>query len=78
MGARTWFDTCCFYGINILGYVPRLSNHIQQKSLGNYRYILDTTFVGHAYHLGYLNGLVVSNNTLSAVLQMLAMNDAGE
>ena len=78
MGARTWFDTCCFYGINILGYVPRLSNHIQQKSLGNYRYILDTTFVGHTYHLGYLNGLMVSNNTLSAALQMLAMNDAAE
>ena len=74
MQINNQFDACCFYGINFLGYVPTLSNHIQQNSLGNYRYILDTTFVGHAYDLGSLNGAVVSNNTLSAVQQMPAIN----
>jgi hypothetical protein len=74
MQINNQFDSCCFYGINFLGYVPTLSNHIQQNNLGNYRYILDTTFVGHAYDLGSLNGVVVNNNTLSTVQQMPAIN----
>lgn len=77
------FDTCCFYGINFLGYVPVLSSYISQNNFGNYSYYLDTTFVGHGYDLGSVKGAaainpgcVVANtsdcainNTLGIVLQ---------
>lgn len=73
MQINNQFDTCCFFGINFLGYVPTLSGYIAKNSLGNYKYYLNTTFVGHAYDLGYLNGVAVSNKTLGTVRQIPAV-----
>ena len=61
------FDTCCFYGINFLGYTEVLTNYIVQNTLGNYRYYLDSAFVGHAYEMN-ISGTI--NNSLDIALHV--------
>jgi hypothetical protein len=61
------FDTCCFYGIDFLGYAGYLTAYMTDNALGNYRYILDSDFVGHGYDLDP-GGTV--NHTLNIALHI--------
>jgi hypothetical protein len=59
------FDKCCFFGINFLDYTGVLTNYVIQHNLGDYKYYLDSGFVGHGYHM---NASETVNDTLNIAL----------
>ena len=61
------FDTCCFFGINFLGYSKILTRYIRENALGNYSYHLDSDFVGHAYDFD-LSGTVNKSLEISLII----------
>lgn len=65
------FDSCCFFGMNFVGYEGVLESYIAEHRLGNYAYHLDTTFVGHGYDVTDPKGPKPVNNTLNFVLNAL-------
>ncbi|HEY6925495.1 MAG TPA: hypothetical protein VI653_18600, partial [Steroidobacteraceae bacterium] len=67
MQINNQFDTCCFYGIDFLGYASYLTSYMTTNALGNYKYILDSDFVGHGYDL---NPGETVNRTLDIALHI--------
>jgi hypothetical protein len=45
------FDTCCFFGIDYRAYAENLAAYLHGNHLGNYRYHLDSRFIGHGYNV---------------------------
>lgn len=43
------FDACCFFGITYQSYADALTKYVAERSLGDYSYHLNSTFVGHGY-----------------------------
>jgi hypothetical protein len=73
MQINNQFDSCCFFGVTFLTYAAYVSDLTAGNNLGNYKYYLDSSFLGHGYNIS-LAGKAANRTLEDIVLPSIAKN----